>query len=360
MSAFFKKTVEDLLAQCVDPISGKLMVGLAQQVDVQENGDSLLIIAEIDASHGSAIEGWRQEVERQLKSAFPQKNISLIFTAHRKVAPSPPSLKRHAATPSIKGSPIGGVKQIIAVASGKGGVGKSTVAANIAAYFATMGLKTGLLDADIYGPSVPMLMGMNAKPQLHEGKIIPLERYGIKFLSMGLIADPEKAVVWRGPMVQSALQQFLRQGGWAPLDVLVLDLPPGTGDTHIALCQEVPITGAVIVSTPQDMALIDAVKAVQMFQRLQVPILGIIENMSMFCCPNCQHPSPIFGEGGAEHKAKEWQIDFLGKIPLTMNLRTSCDKGEPIFSCFPEDPAANAIQAISQQLQAILAPKLAA
>ncbi len=250
-------------------------------------------------------------------------------------------------------------RYVIAVASGKGGVGKSTVAANLAVSLAKKhGLSVGLLDADIYGPSQPMMMGGDAyKPQLNEDeKLIPAMRHGVQVMSIGFIADPDKAVIWRGPMVQNAFYQLVRDVAWGDsdggqLDVLIIDLPPGTGDVQLTMVQKMKVDGAVIVSTPQDVALIDARRAAAMFKIMNVPVLGIIENMSMHICSNCGHEEHIFGHGGARKEAEELGVPYLGDIPLSRDVREQSDKGEPIVLAEPSSVAASKIGAIAKQLQ---------
>lgn len=246
---------------------------------------------------------------------------------------------------------VPGIRHIIAVGSGKGGVGKSTVAANLALAFAAEGLRTGLLDADLYGPSVPRLLGLEGKPAVREDGIFsPHEAYGIKAMSIGSMLTANQAVVWRGPMATSALRQLLRESDWGNLDVLVVDLPPGTGDIQISLVQQVPLLGAVIVSTPQDLALIDAKKAMDMLLRTQVPILGIVENMSYFVAPDTGTRYDIFGHGGARAAAGTFDIPFLGEIPLVMSIRETSDAGKPVVAGDPAGPEARAFRAIASAL----------
>ena len=257
-----------------------------------------------------------------------------------------PRLGRHPTQP--KGpQPIPGVKAILSVASGKGGVGKSTTAVNLALALAAMGKKVGLLDADIYGPSVPRLMGITDKPQAKGDKILPIEKYGIKTMSIGYMLGEDQPLIWRGPMVMGALQQLLGEVDWGPLDVMVVDLPPGTGDAQLSLVQTVPLTGAVIVSTPQDIALIDARRGLKMFEKVNTPVFGIIENMSYFVCPHCGEASEIFGYGGAQETAAEMGVDFLGEIPLHMSIRETSDAGTPIMVKDPDGPQAEAYKAIA-------------
>jgi ATP-binding protein involved in chromosome partitioning len=222
------------------------------------------------------------------------------------------------------------VKKIIAITSGKGGVGKSTVAVNLAASLAAGGVGTGFVDADIYGPSLPMMIGLQEKPQMIEGKLKPLEKYGLYCMSLGFLMDYEQPLIWRGPMVQTAVKQLFKDVLWPALDVLIVDMPPGTGDAHLTLAQSIPLHGVIIVSTPQDLALIDARKSLKMFQKLNVPILGLMENMSHFECPSCHHTTDIFGHGGGRREAEKHGIPFLGEIPLVLEIRESGDAGTPV------------------------------
>ncbi len=247
------------------------------------------------------------------------------------------------------------MKHIIAVASGKGGVGKSTTAVNLALALKDQGLKVGVLDADIYGPSMPRLLGVRGQPQQLAGnKLDPMRAYGLKVMSMGFLVDEETPMIWRGPMVMSALSQMLKDVAWGELDVLVVDMPPGTGDAQLTMAQQVPLAGAVIVSTPQDLALIDARKGLNMFKKVNVPVLGIVENMSTFICPHCGNASDIFGHGGARAEAERLGVPFLGEVPLTMSVRVTSDEGKPVVATDPKSTVAKAYRDIAAAASAEL------
>jgi ATP-binding protein involved in chromosome partitioning len=250
------------------------------------------------------------------------------------------------------------VRNIIAVASGKGGVGKSTTAANLALALAAEGATVGLLDADIYGPSQPMMMGVSGKPESHDGKTMePLQAHGLQIASIGFMIDPDQPMVWRGPMVTQALQQLLELTNWRDLDYLVVDMPPGTGDIQLTLSQKVPVTGAVIVTTPQDIALLDARKGLKMFEKVGIPILGIVENMSMHVCSQCGHAEAIFGEGGGEKMCADFGVDFLGKLPLAMTIREQSDSGKPPVVAEPDGTVAQLYKQIARKVAVSVAEK---
>ncbi len=246
-------------------------------------------------------------------------------------------------------TPLTGVKNTIAVASGKGGVGKSTVAVNLAVSLAQEGAKVGLLDADVYGPSIPLMMGTSARPRMENNKIVPLEAFGVKIMSIGFLLDADRALIWRGPLVAQLINQFLNEVAWGELDYLVIDLPPGTGDVQLTLVQKIPLSGAVIVTTPQDVALADAIKGIQMFQEVKTPILGIVENMSFFVCPKCGEQTEIFGFGGGERTAERYEVPLLGRIPLDTAIRQGGDIGHPIVVSEPESPPGEAFKASARQ-----------
>jgi ATP-binding protein involved in chromosome partitioning len=296
--------------------------------------------------------------EAQAKAALAAlpgvAQVSIVMTAHGPAAKAPPpSLKIGGHPTPQQGGPqkVSGVARIIAVASGKGGVGKSTVSSNLAVALARQGRRVGLLDADIHGPSQAKMMGTNRRPASPDGKIIePLEAHGVKFISMGLMLKEDEAVIWRGPMLMGALQQLLGQVNWGTLDVLIVDLPPGTGDVQLTLCQRTQLTGAIIVSTPQDVALLDARKALDMFHKLKTPVLGLIENMSTFTCPNCGHESHIFGHGGVAAEAARLDLPFLGELPLALEVRQAGDAGTPI--AVGDGPNAEAYARLAHRLVA--------
>jgi ATP-binding protein involved in chromosome partitioning len=264
----------------------------------------------------------------------------------------------HPHKPAPRPQPVPFVRRVVAVASGKGGVGKSTVAVNLAAALARRGLKVGLMDADIYGPSLPRMLGEHRRPEVRNERMVPVSAWGLKAMSMGLLVDENSAMIWRGPMIMGAVQQFLGQVEWGELDVLVVDLPPGTGDIQLTLSQRVQVSGAVIVSTPQDIALIDARRAVRMFEKVEIPVFGLIENMSVFCCPNCGHRSEIFGHGGARAEAAKLGHAFLGEIPLLLDVRSTSDAGTPIVAAAPESEGARPFITIAEGLAGRLKSQL--
>ena len=311
-------------------------------------------LLEVDPAEGPKLEPVRAAAEAAVAALPGVASVSALLTAHGPAAPKapPPDLKigRHP-TPQAGPTPVPGVRRIIAIGSGKGGVGKSTVSANLAVALAQEGKRAGLLDADIYGPSQPRMMGVSERPRSPDGKIImPLHAHGVTMMSIGLMLKEGEAVIWRGPMLMGALQQMMGQVAWGELDALIVDLPPGTGDVQLTLSQKYPITGAIIVSTPQDVALIDARKALDMFAKTRVPVLGIIENMSTYICPNCGHEAHIFGHGGAKAEAERLGIPFLGEVPLDLAIRVAGDGGTPITAAAPESAEARAFRSVARRL----------
>jgi ATP-binding protein involved in chromosome partitioning len=312
--------IRDILHKVPYPQGGSLVdAGIIEGVSVAEG--NAVIVLRADTRFGAQVETIRLKAEQALRQAGIFESVTVVLTAQRdgaaKSLPKP--------MPSIPG-----IHNIIAVASGKGGVGKSTVTANLAIALRDAGLRVGILDADIYGPSMPRMFGVSGKkPEGEQKRIIPIEAHGIKIMSIGFMIDEARPLIWRGPMVQSALRQFLEDTLWGELDVLLVDFPPGTGDVQLTMAQKVPMTGAVIVSTPQDIALIDARKGMAMFTEMAVPILGVIENMSHFICPHCQGESHIFGHGGAKEEAVKNNLPFLGGIALLAEVRLQADEGRP-------------------------------
>ena len=345
--AVTRETVLTALTRVVDPATGKNIVetNMVEGLALRDGHVSFAI--EVPPAQGPRSEPLRKEAEKIVSALSGVLSATVVLTAHRGQEAPKGHGHAHGGAPQPAGIP--GVNAIIAVASGKGGVGKSTVAVNLALALSKLGLRTGLLDADIYGPSVPRLLDIKERPSSRDGqKLEPIEKLGLKTMSIGFLVKEDEPMIWRGPMVMSALTQMLSDVTWAPLDVLVVDMPPGTGDAQLTMAQRVPLKGAVIVSTPQDIALIDARKGIAMFQKTQVPILGIVENMSVFICPNCGHESHIFGHGGARETARTLNVPFLGEIPLVPRIRETSDAGTPIVAEAPESREAEAIMTLAR------------
>jgi ATP-binding protein involved in chromosome partitioning len=327
--------------------------------DIVASDGKVFFSISVDAAAVQAWEPVRKRAEEAVKAMAGVQSAMVALTAERKGGSTPPP-PRSAPAPGGRARPghgeqplgVPGVDAIIAVASGKGGVGKSTTAVNLALGLRDLGLKVGILDADIYGPSLPKLLAIREKPQTVDGtRLKPIERHGLTVMSIGFLIDEETPMIWRGPMVMSALTQMLREVEWGRLDVMVVDMPPGTGDAQLTMAQQVPLKGAVIVSTPQDLALIDARRGIAMFKRVNVPVLGIVENMSTFICPNCGTRSDIFGHGGARREAERLNVPFLGEIPLDMSIRETSDEGLPIVATKPDGPHAQAYRAIAEKVR---------
>jgi len=377
-----QQQVANVLAKVMSPRGVALTeAGVLSAITVADG--KVFFSINVDAHEARAWEDVRATAEAAVRGIPGVTSAMIALTAERKPgsAPAPQrpaggaprpaggvqpaSAHRHphqppGGSPMSRQAEIPGVAAIIAVASGKGGVGKSTTALNLALGLRDLGLKVGLLDADIYGPSVPRLTGIRNKPELDDNrKMIPIERFGISIMSIGFLVDEDTAMIWRGPMVMSAITQMLRDVAWGTLDVLVVDMPPGTGDAQLTLAQTVPLKGAVIISTPQDLSLIDARRGLAMFKKVNVPVLGIVENMSYFQCPHCGERSDIFGHGGARHEAERLGVPFLGEIPLHMAIRTTSDAGNPVVVSEPGGPHAAIYRAIGEkvrnQLQGVIA-----
>jgi ATP-binding protein involved in chromosome partitioning len=329
------------LKTLIDPLSGQDIVvgGILQGLNITDSG-KITFILEINTEYMNEGIKLKEKATSLLEKIQGVTSIQIGLTAQRKAKAHNPSAKE-----------IPGVKHIIVVGSGKGGVGKSTTAANLAGALQSMNLKVGILDGDIYGPSLPRLLGINQKPTSDDGTFInPLEIHGLKCMSMGFMIDEKMPTIWRGPMVQKALYQMLRQVKWGDLDVLVIDLPPGTGDVHLTLAQTTLLSGAIIVSTPQDLALIDARKGLEMFLKVNVPILGLVENMSYFLCPHCQTRSEIFEHGGVHKEALALGIPLLAEIPLHIDIREASEKGTPLVLSNPTSPEGSVYQKLGQRV----------
>ena len=373
-----QQQVQDALARVATP-RGVALTNAGVLSAITAGDGKVFFSINVEVAEARAWESVRAAAEAAVR-AIPGVEVAMVaLTAERKAGPAaaaPPAPHRHshgvqnvaahrppqgAPSPMSRQAEIPGVAAIIAVASGKGGVGKSTTAINLALGLRDLGLRVGLLDADIYGPSVPRLTGIHEKPQLNdERKMIPLQRFGLSIMSIGFLVEEETAMIWRGPMVMSAITQMLRDVAWGTLDVLVVDMPPGTGDAQLTLAQNVPLKGAIIISTPQDLSLIDARRGLAMFKKVNVPVLGIIENMSYFQCPHCGTQSDIFGHGGARHEAERLAVPFLGEIPLHMSIRTTSDSGTPVVESEPDGPHAAIYRAIGAKVRDQLKAAIAA
>ncbi|WP_228408736.1 Mrp/NBP35 family ATP-binding protein [Profundibacter amoris] len=340
--------------------AGIVSAGMVSDIVVQ--GSKVIFSISLPPGANEGAGAMQKEAEEAVAAIDGVETVLVVLTAEK---PAEPRAKEAPKLSSKPDRPVGpdmrpaagaipGVKAVLAVASGKGGVGKSTTSVNLALGLRALGLKVGLLDADIYGPSIPRLMGITERPNIVNERIVPIDQYGLKVMSMGFLMDEESPVIWRGPMVVSALMQMVREVEWGELDVLVLDMPPGTGDAQLTLAQQVPLAGSVIVSTPQDLALIDARKGLKMFKQVDVPILGIIENMSTFVCPHCGEKSDIFGHGGAQEEAAKLGVMFLGAVPLHMDIRHYSDEGTPVVIAEPDGVHAKVYKTIAMKVAALM------
>jgi ATP-binding protein involved in chromosome partitioning len=341
MTAVTERQILDALGGVADPDKGADIVSLGMVSGLVIRDGNVAFAIEVESERGPRLEPLRIAAEKAVEALPGVLSVTAALTAQ-----APP---RGRAAPPASGTAGGrtargavtGVGAIVAVASGKGGVGKSTVAANLALGLRANGLRVGVLDADIYGPSMPRMLGISGRPRSRDGKtLIPMENYGLKCMSMGFLVPEDTPMIWRGPMVMSALQQMLREVEWGELDIMIADMPPGTGDAQLTMAQQVPLAGAVIVSTPQDIALLDARKGLNMFRKVEVPVLGIIENMSYFLCPHCGGRSEIFSHGGAREEARRLGVEFLGEVPLDLKIRETSDGGTPITVSDPDNPHA--------------------
>jgi ATP-binding protein involved in chromosome partitioning len=351
----------EVLRRVLDPDRRQDVVALGMVSGLAVKDGHVQFALEVDPQRGPKLEPLRKAAEKAVEAVPGVLSVTAVLTAQK-----PPPGQTSGQAPARRASGAGpaggpnspggkqlvpGVRTIIAVASGKGGVGKSTTAVNLALALAAKGLKIGILDADIYGPSQPRMMGITGRPVSHDGKtLIPMQNYGVKVMSMGFLVPEDTPMIWRGPMVMGALEQMLRDVAWGELDSLVIDLPPGTGDAQLTISQRVPVTGAVIVSTPQDIALLDARKGLNMFRKVDVPVLGIIENMSYHVCSNCGHVEHIFSHGGAKREAERLGTEFLGELPLHIDIRETSDSGTPIVMSRPDSEHAKAYRKIADRV----------
>ena len=361
MTDVTREAVLDRLKRLKGPDLTADVVSLGLVSNVVAKDRKVFFTITVPAERAAELEPLRLAAEKLVSEMDGVDAVRVALTAEAKpVRPAPgasqasavpPPMQRGAVPPPAASIEVPGIKAIIAVASGKGGVGKSTTSVNLALALQANGLKVGILDADIYGPSMPRLLRISGRPQTVSGRILkPMEAYGLKVMSMGFLVDEETPMIWRGPMVISALTQMLREVQWGELDVLVVDMPPGTGDAQLTMAQQVPLAGAVIVSTPQDLALIDARKGLNMFRKVNVPVLGIVENMSYFVCPDCGNRHDIFGHGGARREADRIGVPFLGEVPLEMAIREKSDAGTPVVVADPESKDARIYRDIAAKV----------
>lgn len=339
--------VKQAISGFPDPETGRDVVKLGQISSVRVDNGRISVSLALTTHSAVLWEETRRELEKRLRESFPTATSIVVETTE------------HHRPPQRLGEIGLAAKSVIAVGSGKGGVGKSTIAATLAYGLQHSGSHVGLVDADVYGPSIPHLLGVHERPEVVDNRIQPIEKYGLKIMSMGLLVPAGEAVVWRGPMLHGAITQFLRDTNWGPLDYMVIDMPPGTGDVALTLSQLLPLTGAVVVCTPQDVALLDAVKAIAMFRKVNIPVLGMVENMSGFVCPDCGKRYDIFGSGGARRKAEELEVPFLGEVPINMQIRTRGDEGR-MSALFDDQASAKCLASLCYRLVKNLAESNAA
>ena len=341
------QAIQDAIQSVIDPNTGKDFVSTKAMKNLAVSGDNVSFDVELGYPAKSQFEGLRSALIAAAKGVAGVGNVSVHVTSN---------IVAHAVQRGVQLLP--GVKNIVAVASGKGGVGKSTTAVNLALALAAEGARVGLLDADIYGPSLPMMMDLKGRPESADGKTMePMENHGVQVMSIGFLVDGDQAMIWRGPMATQALEQLLRQTNWKDLDYLIVDLPPGTGDIQLTLSQRVPMTGAVIVTTPQDIALLDAKKGIKMFEKVGVPILGIVENMAVHVCSNCGHVEHIFGADGGKKMAADYNMDYLGALPLALQIRVQADSGQPTVVADPDGEIAGIYKSVARQVAVSIAAR---
>jgi ATP-binding protein involved in chromosome partitioning len=342
-----EQTLLDALKTVIDPNTGRDLVSGKQLRNLRLDGDDVTFSVELGYPARSQVPALRKALIAAARSVPGVGNVSVEIAW---------KITAHAVQRGVALLPR--VKNVIAVASGKGGVGKSTTTVNLALALAAEGAKVGILDADIYGPSQPMMMGITGRPESEDGKtMLPLENHGVEVMSIGFLVDEDQAMIWRGPMATQALDQLLRQTNWGELDYLLVDMPPGTGDIALTLSQRVPLTGAVIVTTPQDIALIDARKGLNMFEKVGVPILGVVENMAVYCCPNCGHTEHIFGADGGKRMAEQFKVDHLGSLPLNLSIREQADRGMPTVVADPDGEIAALYKTVARTVAVKIAQK---
>ena len=342
-----ESALQEALKTVIDPNTGRDLVSTKQVRNLKVEGGDVFFEVELGYPAKSQVPALRKALIAAARTLPGVENVSIQIGW---------KITAHAVQRGVQLLPR--VKNIVAVASGKGGVGKSTTTVNLALALAAEGAKVGILDADIYGPSQPMMMGITGRPESEDGKsMMPLANYGVEVMSIGFLVDEDQAMIWRGPMATQALDQLLRQTNWGDLDYLLVDMPPGTGDIALTLSQRVPLTGAVIVTTPQDIALIDAKKGLTMFEKVGVPILGIVENMAVYCCPNCGHTEHIFGADGGKRMAEQFKVDHLGSLPLNLSIRQQADEGRPTVVADPDGEIAALYKTVARTVAVKIAQK---